>query len=233
MLRPRQSGRMDPVIRDALLLVRGAVADALALVLPAQCVGCGDAGDPVCGPCRQTLHPRVVTTDLEGLRVCSGLAFEAVAARVIRAVKSDARPRLLRPLAPALAAALREVADARGADTATLHVVPVPASARALRTRGFRVVEVATRLAGVVPERRLVSVRRTTDQRELGAAERARNQRGSMAARGVRGLSVVIVDDVLTSGATLREAERALCAGGAVVVGAATIAATPRRRGTA
>jgi predicted amidophosphoribosyltransferase len=222
---------MDPVVRDALSLARGAVADALALVLPAPCVGCGDAGGPVCGRCREALRPRVVTTDLDGLRVYSGLAFEAVAARVIRAVKADARPRLLRPFAPALAAALRALADDLGADAASLHVVPVPASARAMRTRGFRVVEVATRRAGVVPERRLVAVRRTADQRELGLAERVQNQRGSMAARNVRGLPVVIVDDVLTSGATLREAARALHAGGAVVVGAATIAATPRRHG--
>jgi predicted amidophosphoribosyltransferase len=211
---------MDPVARDAL-----------ALVLPAPCVGCDHASGPVCARCRDALRPRVVTTDLDGLRAYSGLAFEGVAARVIRAVKADARPRLLRPLAPALAAPLRALADDLGPGAASLRVVPVPASAHALRTRGFRVVEVATRLAGVLPERRLVAVRRTADQRGLGLAERVQNQRGSMAARNARGLSVVIVDDVLTSGATLREAARALRAGGAVVVGAATIAATPRRHG--
>ena len=109
----------------------------------------------------------------------------------------------------------------------------VPASGASLRARGFRVVDLVARQAGVRP-RRLLAVRRAgADQRGLGRAQRLENVRGGMLAHSVAGRRVVIVDDVVTTGATLLEAARALRAGGALVVGAATIASTPLRHSRA
>ena len=54
---------------------------------------------------------------------------------------------------------------------------------------------------------------------------------GNTRAVFARGLRVIVLDDVVTTGATLGEAERALTAAGARVLGAATVASTPRRRG--
>ncbi|WP_454261450.1 phosphoribosyltransferase family protein [Pseudoxanthomonas mexicana] len=68
----------------------------------------------------------------------------------------------------------------------------------------------------------------TADQRLLGRTERAANVSGSMRARGAAGAAVIVVDDVVTTGATLVEAARALRAGGARVLGAATVASTTR-----
>jgi predicted amidophosphoribosyltransferase len=74
-------------------------------------------------------------------------------------------------------------------------------------------------------------VRRTRDQAGLGATERERNLRGSMRGRRLlAGRSVLIVDDVLTTGATLREAARAVTEAGGVVAGAAVLARVPKRR---
>jgi predicted amidophosphoribosyltransferase len=84
----------------------------------------------------------------------------------------------------------------------------------------------------VEPRPLLVLRRAAADQRGLGRAERLENLRGGMLARRAEGIRVVIVDDVVTTGATLLEAARALRAAGAVVVGAATIAATPLRART-
>jgi len=71
-------------------------------------------------------------------------------------------------------------------------------------------------------------VRKVRDQAALPAAERASNLEGSMAAsRSVMGRDVLLVDDVVTTGSTLREAARALRTAGATVLGAATIATTP------
>ncbi len=79
----------------------------------------------------------------------------------------------------------------------------------------------------------LVPTRQTGDQRGLDQRQRRRNVSGSLRARDAAGRRVIILDDVVTTGATLGEAARALRAAGAIVVGAVTIAATPRRRGDA
>jgi predicted amidophosphoribosyltransferase len=121
----------------------------------------------------------------------------------------------------------------------------VPSSARSRRERGREPVRelcVAAALAhaeltggtGVLPALR--HTRQVADQAGLAAADRARNLATAM---GVRrgwagrtvGTAVIVVDDVVTSGATLVEAARALRAAGALVVGAVTVAATPRRTG--
>ena len=73
--------------------------------------------------------------------------------------------------------------------------------------------------------------RRVGDQSGLDAAARAANLSGAFeVCRQVpRGTCVVVVDDVVTTGATLAEARRALTAAGIRVHGAATVAATMRR----
>lgn len=220
---------MRAAASDLLSIAVAAGRDALALLVPEPCAGCDGPGGPVCAPCRRELRPEVRHVDLGGLVVHSGLEFRGVVARIVRAGKGDARPRLLALCAPALAAALG--ATARGSP-APVWAVPVPASGAALRRRGFRAVEVMLRGTGVRPVRVLRAVRRTSDQRGLDAAARERNLAGAfVATRSLRGARVVVVDDVVTTGATLREAARALRAAGATVVGAATAAATPRYDG--
>ncbi|HWI30466.1 MAG TPA: phosphoribosyltransferase family protein [Microbacterium sp.] len=235
--------------RDAVL---GALADALALAFPVDCAGCRVPGVALCDACRGALVPRPTTRRLaSGLEVWSGLPFEGPVAGALRALKEEGRTSLARALAPALASALAAAAEAavvQGAaaqasavQTSAVHgadahpgllVVPVPASRKAIRRRGYRVVDLLVRRAGVVPARLLVPARRTVDQRGLGASARRSNVEGSLRARACAGLEIVVVDDVVTTGATLEEAARALTAEGARVLAAATVAATPRRFGT-
>lgn len=85
----------------------------------------------------------------------------------------------------------------------------------------------------VVCLRALQHRRRVADQAGLGAADRAANLSGALRSRlDLRGLHLIVVDDVMTTGATLAEAARALRAAGAHVPAAAVIAATPRRTPT-
>ena len=125
-----------------------------------------------------------------------------------------------------------------------LLLVPVPSARRAVRERGFDAGlalarAAARRLPGARAGPLLVPARRVADQSGLGAAERQQNLAGAFRVRdGLRGPSrvvptgatVVVVDDVVTSGASLAEATRALRAGGVDVLGAATVAATVRRQ---
>ena len=208
-------------------MVRAALAEALALIVPVTCAGCDEPDIPLCEACGILLSPRVTRSRM-GDAVWSGLAFEGVPARVVRALKEDGRTGLARDLAPALRAAVDAALASAVPSGDPVLIVPIPTSRTAYRRRGYRVVELVARRAGVRTARLLVTSRATADQRGLDRAGRRRNVAGSLRARGAQGRRVIVVDDVVTTGATLEEAVRALRAGGAEVVGAATVAATPR-----
>lgn len=209
-------------------LVRAALGEALSLVFPTWCAGCDALDVALCAACAGQLAPRPVAQRLAGaggLTVHSALPFEGVPARLIRAYKQEGRTALARPLGAALAAAVREATGA----AAGVVVVPVPSSRAAMRRRGYRVAELLAVRGGLAPHRLLLPDAVAADQRELGRHERAANVRGTLRARRVAGLRIVVVDDVTTTGATLVEAVRVLRQAGAEVLGAATIAATARR----
>ncbi len=214
--------------------VRGAFAEALALVLPVVCAGCGEADTALCETCRAALHPSIIRR-VGAVPVCSGLVFAAVPARVLRAVKENGRTDLARVLAPALRAAV-EAAVGGHPHRSDLIVVPLPTTRAAYRRRGYRVVDLIARRAGLPCVRALAVARVTADQRGLGRDARAVNVASSLTVRSrfaatIRGARVVVIDDVVTTGATLNEAVRALREAGADVIGAATVAATLRHDG--
>lgn len=181
-------------------------------------------------------------------------AYEGVVPTLVNAWKERGR----HDLAPVLGAALARAVGVLLTGPAGGHgvvLVPVPSSAAARRRRGADGVrEVARHAAAAlgaagVPARVLPAlrvVRRVADQSGLSAAGRAANVAGAfgvdpralprrVAGRRAGGpaalaAGVVVVDDVLTTGATLRSAACALAVEGAVVDGYACVAATPLRR---
>jgi predicted amidophosphoribosyltransferase len=145
---------------------------------------------------------------------------------------------LRHPLGHLLAGAAAPLADG------PVVLVPVPSRPGSARARGHDPTYAMTRSAARVLRRqgyaavttRLLVSRGGVDQAGLDAAARASNLAGSMfcpsaSLRKVAGrrLRAVVCDDVLTTGATAREAQRALEAAGLEVAGIATVAATVRR----
>lgn len=206
----------------------------LDLVCPRRCPGCGQPGALLCAACTAGVLGTPFAADPTprpaGLpRVIAATAYEGPARAALIAFKERGRVALAAPLGASLA---RAVAVA-GADV----IVAVPSSRAARRARGYDHVGMlakrAAALTGATLVDGLVQQRRVADQSGLGAADRARNIVGSMRfagrARDCAGARVVVVDDIVTSGATLAEAARALGAAGVDVAAVAVVAATQRR----
>lgn len=204
-------------------LLREALDDAAAVLLPVECAGCGSPDRALCRACRGALGPDPVLRGVDGLPVWAALRYEGVARRVLLALKESGRTDLARHLAPAIVAAVRRVPPG-------VELCLVPSSRRGHRRRGYDPLRMIAARGGLRVRRLLVRTRDAASQKTLGIAARSENAAGSLRARrDLTGRRIVIVDDVVTSGATLRESRRALLAAGAEVLGAAVIATTPRR----
>ncbi|TFB97103.1 ComF family protein [Cryobacterium sp. MDB1-18-2] len=215
-----------------------AVLDAWAVLLPTACSGCGAPDRALCAACRALLVPAVRVTERGGLRVWAGLDYAGVPRRVIASFKDGGRTDAAAALAPALLAAVVAAlaavesggpVESRGAAETGIRLVTIPSSRRAWRARGFLPVELLLRRAGLAPHRVLTG-RETADQVGLDRAARSRNRDGSLRAlRSLTGVRCLLVDDIVTTGATVLEARRAILAAGGEVVGVAALAETRRR----
>jgi predicted amidophosphoribosyltransferase len=214
-----------------------ALLDAWAVVMPTECSGCGAPDRALCGACRAELHPAVHSSLRFGVMVWSALDYRGAARRVLGAFKdggrTDAAAALAVPLRAAVVAALGAAPDGAapaGAGPRRIHLVTVPSSRRAWRLRGYDPVEVLLGRAGLRSTCVLRAVGDTADQVGLGREARSRNKDRSLAARHpLDGFRALIVDDILTTGATILEARRAVLEAGGDVVGVATLAETRRR----
>jgi predicted amidophosphoribosyltransferase len=222
------------------------------LVLPRTCAGCGVPGRILCPRCAALLAvPRLAAPRRFPWGfppTAAAGAYSGPVRPAVNAFKEQRRAELARPLGTALALAVAAVVSAAPPPRGPVLLVPVPSSAAALRARGRdHVVELTCRAvtelrtAGLAAcEARLLRRRgRVRDSAGLSAAARRANLAGSFepAAPGslrlLPGGFLVLVDDVVTSGATLTEAAAALSAlrrPDDPPVLAAVVAATPRRR---
>lgn len=207
-------------------IVRGWLLDALELVLPVQCAGCGVDGRELCASCRAGLAPDPVrTTAPGGLTVHAGAPYRGLVRRVLLACKREGRTPLAGPLAALLAAAIADAAPPPG-----VELCVVPSTRAAYRHRGFEFARLVLARTGLGAVRVLAAARPHRQQKTLDREQRRANLHGVHRARGrLDGRRFLIVDDVVTTGATLAEAARAIREAGGEPVGAVAIAATPRR----
>jgi predicted amidophosphoribosyltransferase len=210
----------------------GLLVSMVDLVLPRECAGCGRAGALLCAGCLPRAGP--VTVACGGLPVLVAGRYDGGLRRAIVRYKERDR----RELAGLLGAALGTAVAALTAADGSAVLVPVPSSSRAARERGgdhvLRLARHAARRTAMPVVPALSLARRVRDSAGLHRDERAANLAGAMRAVGPAGAgAAVIVDDIVTTGATLREAARALRGAGWTILGGAAVAATPRRAGPA
>jgi predicted amidophosphoribosyltransferase len=207
-------------------MLLGALVD---LVLPVSCLGCGVGGTAICTSCADRGAP--IWVSQHPPTVAAG-EYDGLLRAALLGYKERGRRDLTRPLAEYLAGSVAEFVR----EGAAPALVPVPSSRRAARARGGEHLLPLTRFAARRHRLRMVQplklTRAVRDSAGLSSPDREANLAEAMTAVRPfeRRQSAVIVDDIVTTGATLREAERALLLAGWTVLGAATIAATPRRR---
>ncbi|MEV0414806.1 phosphoribosyltransferase family protein [Streptomyces sp. NPDC050448] len=230
--------------------MRGWWQELAGLVLPVDCTGCGAARVLLCAGCAAALSGAAAgcvrpSPRPEGLPVVyAATAYEGAVREALLAHKERGALPLAGPLGAALAAAVRAGVRAGAARAAgeELVLVPVPSARRQVRARGHDPARrIALAAAGRlrrsgVPARVapvLRHVRPVADQAGLGAGERRENLAGALgvcrggAARLIAGVRIVLVDDLITTGATLAEAARAVRAASVGPVAGAAVVAAP------
>lgn len=220
----------------------------MELLWPTRCLGCEEPGELLCARCRASLpwieqrfacphcgapFGELTCTECDGQwpsRSCvCALPFAGLGARLVTGLKDAHELRLAPVMAALIATALDEAAGWPAADGQPRYdpthldaLSFVPATAEAYVRRGFDHMELVARELSwllALPLADVLVRRPSQDQRALGREERAANLAGTVdVIADVRGLNLLLVDDVVTTGASVGACTQALLDGGAASV---------------
>ncbi|MCE7006084.1 ComF family protein [Kibdelosporangium philippinense] len=190
----------------------------LELLVPSCCAGCGEPGDALCPPCSVDMTSLMPVRRRNGLPPMYALAeYSGAARRAVIAYKERGRRELAAHFGSLLAEALARLP--------TAAVVPVPSRPAAFRQRGYDHMRLIAE-AMAAPVRPVLKLdRRVKDSVGLDPDQRMRNLAGRLRCTPIRE-KVVLIDDVITTGATAAACCAALTNAGAKVVGVLALTAT-------
>jgi len=211
------------------------------LLLPVTCLGCGEEGEWICSKCLKKLRPaEPVICVLCGKAADDGLCpkcrkstrldgaitlfsyQEKIMQELVKTAKYAGNFDALKFFGEKFGSTYRRLLDK---DQWVFCYIPI--SAERLKERGFNQAEELARAIGGqdFPAKNLLKkIKDTPQQVKQNRKIRLKNVQGSLAVRGIVPAQVVICDDVITTGSTLKEAAKALRKAGAKKVIALTIA---------
>ncbi len=197
----------------------GSLSEVTQLLFPSRCFGCQKIGPSICSECRSSWHPHYYRTKVDDLTVHSSLLYTPTASTIILAAKESGLKRADELVIEAIVLALQR----SKLDLTVSRLVPIPSSKSAQRRRGRSfIVDLVHQISlrtGIEMVDCLQLSRRVLDQSGLHRQERTTNLAGAFRVSShVRG-ELILVDDVVTTGATLREAFRAVNSQGFHAVG--------------
>jgi len=182
------------------------------LLFPVHCFGCNAVGIEICSKCRKYWNPHFYLQNIEGLTVYSSIRYSNISRSVLLSAKENSLRIADELIIDALVNCLHRL------PTQVLRkaiLMPVPGSKRAIRKRGRDFIQAITNevslRSGLPMFEGMIVQRRLLDQSGLSAVDRKRNIYGAFNYTGelVKG-EILLVDDLVTTGATLLEAKRAL-----------------------
>lgn len=220
-----------------------------SLIYPEICLGCNDKFVAVCDSCRAKWSSPAHRFSIGDLMVSSVLIYDSASSRIILKAKEDrnkvARELMARALAKSIYAWSGKV------DFESLLLVPIPSTPTAIRRRGgsflHPILEQALNnceemgLPRIRWENILTHQKKVRDQSELSFKQRAKNLENAFTVReqamrnselelGLTDLQgILLIDDVVTTGATLSSAAQALIERKMTVLGAASVCASAHR----
>jgi len=185
----------------------------LAVLFPQKCLGCKKENEILCPDCLLKIN-RPDTPYLNGVHIAANYQ-DLVLKKALWMLKYQSVKQLARPLAELIKERIWKKLE-----TENWLVVPVPLSKNKLRHRGYNQAElIAKELSGDVRADILFKKFHTKSQVEVkDKEERLANIIGSFEVRNpetIRGKKIILIDDVLTTGATMREAKKVLKSAGA------------------
>jgi predicted amidophosphoribosyltransferase len=198
------------------------LAELSQLLFPSRCFGCQKLGPSICSACRSSWHPHYYRTKFDHLTVHSSLLYTPTASKIILAAKEQG----IKGADELIIEAIIHALEKSKIDTALARLVPVPSSTSSQRRRGRSfIVDLVTKISdrtGIHMLDCLQLSRRVLDQSGLHRDERATNLAGAFRITSHARGELILIDDVVTTGATLREALRAVNSQGFHAAGSVT-----------
>jgi predicted amidophosphoribosyltransferase len=187
------------------------------LVFPTRCYGCNVLGVNICSTCRREWIPHYYRTHANTLNVHSAVIYSSVASKIILAAKENGLQGADDLLIAAIVHVLNKAQlDKNISNKDCFTLVPVPSSKHARRRRGrsfiVDITNTISQITGIGVNDCLQVSRGVSDQSGLSRVQRSSNMLGAFSLKSgavLRG-DAIVIDDVITTGATLREAARAL-----------------------
>ena len=176
------------------------------LLFPELCVGCGQGKGLLCKLCAAEWSGRPIANHIDGIQLLSASYYSHSISKIILRAKedNDRRARLL--IANSISQFVAE----------PMNIIPIPSRKAALRRRGFDhsylLAQEVARLSGGIVQRILKVGRPIRDQTSVSHEERFANLSGAYSAKSGNQPTrpVVLIDDLVTTGSSMREAIRAL-----------------------
>jgi len=210
-------------------------SDLKYLLFPTRCFGCRELGYSICSKCRQQWNPHLYQSRITNLVVYSAIPYSPIAKNILLAAKEQGVKSADQLVRDAVKVSIHELFKRYPSSA----LVPIPSSASSNRRRGRDFInETAISVArdfGVAVLPLLEHQRNIRDQSKLNISNRHQNLAMALSIKpqfrgNYSGEKVVILDDLVTTGATIGEANRALTRGGFKVQAAATACVALRRR---